>query len=135
MQKGQAALEYIAIVGLALLIATPLIIQAQESSQDIQQSFQNGLAKNALNNIEEAASLVYSQGPPARVTFSIRLPEGINRTNVSGSFIHIRRDLGPGQTDFVNTLDFNVTGEIPTTAGVHEMVAEAEESHVNITEK
>lgn len=135
MRQGQVALEYIAIVGLALLVATPLIIEAQESSQSMRESFQNGLAKNALNNVEEAASLVHSQGPPAKVTFDIRLPDGITRANVTDNYVHIRRSVGAGETNFYNTLDFNVTGDLPENAGVHTMVAEAEEDHVNITEK
>ncbi|MFB6294175.1 MAG: hypothetical protein ABEI97_00285 [Candidatus Nanohaloarchaea archaeon] len=135
MRSGQVALEYIAIVGLALLIATPLIIEAQKSSQDLQQSFRSGLAKNALNNVEEAASLVHSQGPPAKTTFTIRLPDGITQTNVTDQYLHIRRDIGGAETDFYNTLDFNVTGDLPERSGVHTMVAEAEPDHVNITAK
>lgn len=124
-----------AIIGLALLISTPLVIEAQESSQGLRQSFNNGLAKNALNNIEEAASLVNSQGPPAKVSFDIRLPPDITGTNVSDDFIRIRRDAGAGETTFFNALDFNVTGSIPNSSGVHTMVATAEEDHVSITEK
>ncbi len=135
MRLGQVSLEYIAVVGIGLLIATPLIIEAQESSQEMQRSFDNGLARNALNNIEEAASLVNAQGPPARVTFEVRLPTGIVSTNVTGSRLHIRRDVGPAENDFYNPLDFNVTGDIPETAGVHTMVAKAEDDHVNITAK
>ncbi|MFB6294740.1 MAG: hypothetical protein ABEI97_03195 [Candidatus Nanohaloarchaea archaeon] len=135
MRRGQVALEYIAIIGIALLISTPLIIQAQESSQSLRDSFQNGLAKNALNNIEEAASLVHSQGPPAKTTFTIRLPPGITQTNVTDRYFHIRRDIGAAETDFYNTVDFNVTGDIPANAGVHTMVAEAENDYVNVTEQ
>ncbi|MDY6774427.1 MAG: hypothetical protein SVS85_04465 [Candidatus Nanohaloarchaea archaeon] len=135
MGKGQVSLEYMAIIGLALLIGTPLVIQAQKSSQDLQQSFRNGLAKSALNSMEEAARLVHSQGPPARVTFRVRLPAGIMQTNVTDNYLHIRRDVGAGSTDFYNTVEFNVTGEIPENSGTHRMVAEAEESYVNITAK
>ncbi|MCJ7478571.1 MAG: hypothetical protein MUP63_00135 [Candidatus Nanohaloarchaeota archaeon QJJ-7] len=135
MRKGQVALEYMAIIGLALLVSTPLIIEVQTSSQDLRDSFQNGLAKNALNNAEEAASLVNSQGPPAKVTFRIRLPDGITQTNVSDSYLYIQRRMGATETDFYNTVDFNVKGDLPETSGVHTMVAEAEPNHVNITEK
>ncbi len=135
MRRGQVALEYIAIIGLALLISTPLVIEAQESSQSLRDSFNNGLAKNALNNIEEAASLVNSQGPPAKTTFTIRLPPGVSQTNVTDQYFHIRREVGAGSTDFYNSVEFNVNGSIPTGAGVHTMVAEAENDYVNVTEQ
>ncbi|MDY6766379.1 MAG: hypothetical protein SVW77_03350 [Candidatus Nanohaloarchaea archaeon] len=133
MRHGQVALEYLVIISIALLLSSPLIVQAQESSQSLQDSYQNGLAKNALNNIEEAAALVNAQGPPAKVTFSIRLPDRIIATNVSGSQIMIRREVGAGSTTFRNTMSFTVNGSLPTTGGVHTMVAEAEPSYVNIT--
>lgn len=131
--KGQAAIEYLAIVGIALLITAPLIVQTQKSSIGLQTSYQNGLAKTSLNTMEEAAALVNSQGEPARVTFDVRLPEDIDQTNVTDNYLHIRRSVGTDTYNFYNTLSFNVSGTIPTTSGIHTMVAKAEDDYVNIT--
>lgn len=131
--KGQAAIEYLSIVGIALLLTAPLIVQTQESTIAMQNSYENGLAKTALNTIEEAAALVNSQGEPARVTFKVRLPKDINHTNVTDRIIHIRRAVGGETYSFYNSLPFNVSGNIPTSSGIHEMVAKAEEDYVNIT--
>lgn len=130
---GQAAIEYLTVIAIALLISTPLIIQTQQSSIEVRSAFNDGLVENALNGVEEAASLVNSQGDPARVTFRIRLPPGINQTNVSDRFLYVQRRTTGGYTDFYNVLDFNVSGDLPTTPGVHGMVAEAEDDYVNIT--
>lgn len=130
---GQAAIEYLTVIGIALLVSTPLIIQTQQSSIEVQSAFNDGLVQNALNAVEEAASLVNSQGDPARVTFRIRLPSGINQTNVSDQFLYIQRRTPNGYTDFYNTLEFNVSGDLPEDPGVHRMVAEAEDDYVNIT--
>lgn len=133
--KGQAAIEYLSIVGIALLISAPLVMQTQKSSIDLQNSYQNGLAKNALNNIEEAAALVHSQGEPAKVTFSVRLPNNVKHTNVTDTYFHISREMGTDTYHFYNEVSFNVSGTIPNASGVHVMRAEAEENYVNITEK
>lgn len=135
-RKGQAAIEYLAMVGVALLIAAPLIIQTQRTSFELKNSFSSSIAKNSLNNLEESASLVYSQGEPAKVTIDIRIPERVTQTNVSDSYLHIRRRIEKGrETDFYNTLDFNVSGSIPNSEGVHKMVVEAWNGQVNISEK
>lgn len=131
--QGQAAIEYLTVIGIALLISTPLIIQTQRTTVEVRSAFNDGLVQNALNNVEEAAGLVNSQGDPARVTFTIRLPPGINQTNVSGQFLYIQRRTANGYTDFYNPLDFNVSGTLPNTSGVHSVVAEAEDDYVNIT--
>lgn len=130
---GQAAIEYMSVIAIALLISTPLIIQSQQASIGVKSAFNDALVQNALNNVEEAAALVNSQGEPARVTFRIRLPPGINQTNVSDQFLYIQRRTPNGYSDFYNVLSFNVSGTLPNTSGVHSMVAEAEENYVNIT--
>ncbi len=131
--KGQAAIEYLAIVGIALLLTAPLIVQTQQSAFELQTSYQNGLAKTALNTMEEAAAIVNSQGEPARVTVTVRLPNRINRTNVTDNYLHIRRVSGTDTYTFYNTVSFNVSGSIPTSSGVHRIIATAEEDYVNIT--
>lgn len=133
--KGQAALEYLVVIGFALLLSLPLIIKMQSSSANVQHAYKSSMAKNALNNIEEAASLVNSQGEPAKVTFKIQLPDGITQTNVTDNYIHIRREVQSRPADFINPLDFNVSGSIPNSSGVHEMVAEAWNNQVNVSEK
>lgn len=133
-RQGQAALEYLMILGIALLIAAPIILQVQQSSFLLRDSFQNGLVRNSLNNIEEAAALVNSQGEPAKVTFRIRLPDRLVQTNVTDNYVYVERRIGGGKTaEFYSVLDFNVSGEIPVEEGIHVMVAEAEPGYVNIT--
>lgn len=130
---GQAAIEYLAMVGIALLLTAPLVIEVQQASMDLQQSYQHAQTKNALNNIEEAATLVNAQGKPAQVTFRIQLPSNILQTNVTDQYLHIRRKIRGKPHDTYNILDFNVSGTIPETKGVYAMTAKAEEDYVNIT--
>jgi len=131
---GQAAIEYLSIVGIAMLLTAPIIVQTQQSTTAVGESYQNGLAKTALNTVDEAAALVNSQGEPARVTFRVRLPDGINRTEVTSEYIHIRRVSGGQTYNFYNSIAFNISGTIPTSSGVHTLVAEAETDYVNITQ-
>jgi hypothetical protein len=135
VSQGQAALEYMAMIGIALLISAPLIFNVNTSAFELQRSFQTSMAQNALNNIEEAASLVHSQGEPAKVTFTIRLPEGIKHTNVTDQRLHIAKEVDGGTTDIYNFLDFNVSGSIPNASGTYQMQAEAWNGQVNVSEK
>lgn len=133
MRQGQVSLEYMAIIGLALLISTPLMIEVQDSSRELQNSFDNALVQNALDSIEEGASLVHTQGPPAKTTFDVRLPEGIEATNVTDKYVLIERRVSGATSDFFVGFDFNVDGSIPSNAGVHTIKAEAEQGYVNIS--
>ncbi|MDY6788713.1 MAG: hypothetical protein SVV03_01995 [Candidatus Nanohaloarchaea archaeon] len=134
--KGQAAIEYLAMVSIALFIAAPLVIQTQQTSFELKNSFRSSLTKNALNNLEEAASLVNSQGEPAKVSIDIRLPEDIKQTNVTENYFHVAREVEGGRlAHFYNVMDFNVSGSIPNSQGKHTMVVEAWNEQVNVSAK
>ncbi|MFB6166852.1 MAG: hypothetical protein ABEJ62_01160 [Candidatus Nanohaloarchaea archaeon] len=135
-RKGQAAIEYLAIVGLVLLFATPLLIRAQTSAGDLRRTADMVAASNALDTVSQAASFVYSQGEPARITFRVSVPSGVNLSNVTGNYIHFQMDGSHGGGDLYEILEFNVTGDIPPDRGVYTMVAEAVgENNVSIHEK
>lgn len=130
---GQAAIEYLAMMGIALLLTAPVVIEVQQASMDLQHSYQHAQTKDTLNNIEEAATLVNAQGTPAQVTFRVQIPSNVVHTNVTGQYLHIRREIGGQPHDMYNVLEFNVSGTIPTDRGVYAMTAKAEEEYVNIT--
>lgn len=134
--SGQAAIEYLALIGFVLLLSAPLLLQAQESTGALETSTDRLTAVNALDTTEDAARLVYSQGEPAKVTFDIELPRGVVEQNVTGQYIRLRLEQRGQETDLIRVVPFNVTGDLPTERGQHTMVAEAVgRTNVSISEK
>lgn len=131
--KGQAALEYMVVISFALLLAAPIIIRAQSSTSDLRDSKKLATAKNSLNKIQDASELVYSQGPPAQVSFSIEIPSDVRNTTVSDNQIAMKLEVFKGLTDVYNLMDINMSGEIPVKRGVYKMKARAYENYVNIS--
>ena len=72
--RAQTAMEYLSIVGIVLVFVIPiwayLITIEQQTSTELSLSY----SKNAARQIADASSLVYSQGPPAKLTFQIYIP-------------------------------------------------------------
>lgn len=134
--KGQAAIEYLAIIGFVLLFATPILVQSQTAASDLRFAADTVSARNALTTTAEAARFVFSQGEPARVTFAITVPRGVRHTNVSGNALHVKMDEAHGNDDLYTFLEFNVTGSIPAEQGRYQMVAEAvSDTNVSISPK
>lgn len=132
--KGQAALEYMVVISFAFLLAAPLLLNAQRSARELRTSSRLSLARNSLNTIEDAARIVHSQGSPARLSFTIRVPSRVTKANVSGRQVKMRLEAYGGVTDVYSLLDFNVSGSLPTAQGRYKMQAKAEDNYVNISQ-
>jgi len=132
-RHGQHALEYLVIIAFALILATPIIFNAQLSSVDLGVVTRSSMAKNALSAIKESAELVYSQGEPARVSFKVTLPSGINESLVSLREISFTLNGNREPFKVYEIVDFNVTGSLPINPGTHTITTKAEGNYVNIT--
>lgn len=136
--KGQAALEYMVMISIALLIAAPIILQAQTSMQDVESLSKSSRIDSTLDSIEQGARLVNSQGSPARTTFAVTLPDRIVEARAEDNYVlYVRRGPNGNQT-FVRFFSFNVTGNPPASDGLHRVQVEAvspegEPDYVNIT--
>ena len=67
--SGQAAIEYLSIVGIALLLLTPIILVAQQHIKDLNNDTRMMLAMEAKNKIAAASDIVHAQGPPSTMIF------------------------------------------------------------------
>ncbi len=131
--SGQAAIEYLSIVGIALLLLTPIILVAQQHIKDLNNDTRMMLALEAKNKIAAASDIVRAQGPPSTMTVSIQFPAGIMRVAIEDRMILIEVPSAEGSSDLVSIFDYNVTGNISTSAGSHKIRIEAMYDKVNIT--
>lgn len=132
MRRGQAAVEYLILIGFVLLASSPMFVQVQQSSLQIEDATNQLRAQDALDTMGEAAGLVHSQGEPARVTFEANFPSSIESVNVTRNYIRMR----VRGEDYIEFVEFNVTGDLPMSQGYHTLVAEAVgRTNVSIHEK
>lgn len=132
-RTGQAALEYFVMISLALLIATPLIMQAQGALQDVQDTNREARMQQALDAIEQGVKMAASQGEPARLSYTVSIPSGVVYSNVTEKYIHYRLQTTSSESSFFRTFDTNVSGSLPETRGKYLLRIEAESSYVNVT--
>ncbi len=134
-RKAQAALEYMITVSIALLILTPFLLRGYDAMTGLGQNSNILLAKNSLDKVSEAAKIVYSQGPPAKMTVKAQFPHNLLASNVSQKELSLSVRKFSSSTDIVAFLDFNVTGSLPyDSGGMHTIVVEAlQDGTVNVT--
>ena len=113
-------MEYATIIILLLVVLIPIIYLG---FRDIQTASQVSRTKIAVDAIADAANRIYAQGPGARTTIEIFLPDGINSANITGAEVNYNVILpGGGATDVFALAKGNLTGNLPISVGRHLLV-------------
>lgn len=135
--KGQSSIEFLLVVGVALVVSAPFILSAQESILNIESTSESVSMQNSLNKIEEAVETVGVAGEPARRTFRISIPRGVEEAKVyKKTAIIYTLDTGSGRRNMTKIFDVNVTAPsgLPTEEGDPRITVFAWNNQVNITE-
>ncbi|MBS3172316.1 class III signal peptide-containing protein [Candidatus Woesearchaeota archaeon] len=125
MKKGQAAFEYMILVGALLVVLIPLFYYVSYySSQNVKVE----KLEDAVQTLGRTTDSLYSLGPGNKDYVIISLPGAISETKVSGTEILIKIDIFGDTSDFYYTTKGPVTGSIPTEQGNFEMEIEVLEN-------
>lgn len=129
--KAQTAVEYFIIVSVALLILLPLILYINDLIIGYNDKTRVSLAENAVKKIGENADWVYSQGQPARRTFEVYMPGGIDQISFENRTIVIRVKTSAGSSDsYYNTIS-PLNGSLPSSEGYYTISLAAFQNFVN----
>lgn len=130
--KGQAAIEYMTVFGMALVLTTPFVVKAHSSIMEIHSSSSVVSMQDSLNDIDIAVRTVSAAGEPSARTFEIRIPDNINETYIQEGTIIVRLNTPTGTTRLSRSFDTNLTGGIPTDSGLYLLRVKAEDGEVNL---
>ncbi|MFH0961882.1 MAG: hypothetical protein V1820_04325 [archaeon] len=133
-RSAQISVEFLIVVGLVLLMLSPLWFSLYRSVADEQETLKISSAKIALSRIARASELVYIQGYPAETTVVVSFPSGIVNYSLGNNETVLRISFKGTFLDVVEPSKTNVTGSLPTAAGLHRVRIRAEEGgYVNIS--
>ena len=128
-KRGQAAFEYMILVGAILVILIPLFYYSNYYST---QGVKLEKAEDAVRTLGKAADSLYALGPGNKDYVWINLPGSIRETSLVGNEILIKVYVLGGESDFYYTTIGPVTGSIPTDKGTFRMKIEVFDSGVKI---
>jgi len=132
MKTLQAALEYIAILGVVLAFIIPLWVYTISLYQQTNTELSLSYAENAVKQIADTASLVYSQGPPAKVSLRVYIPVGVVNITMVNTTIIFNVSTPFGYTNVFAISDAKLNGSIPTEEGYYLLSIEAKNDYVEI---
>jgi len=130
MQRGQTTLEFLMILGVALLILLVTITISNDQGSALSTRKSELQASLAATDIGNAAREVYAQGMGARKLATVTLPRSYN-----GSMSYINSTalvIRAGRSDYVQTFPFQVKGALPARPGTFQFLVENEGGVINV---
>jgi uncharacterized protein (UPF0333 family) len=132
--KGQTAIEYLLLFSLVFAILAILTSYAQDITERNREEIIMSNAVIAVNKIAEAADIVYTQGKPSAITFSVYIPENVNSIIFSNNMINMKINVNSGINDIFAASKAPLQGSISTDSGTKRIKVKSEGSYVNVTQ-
>ena len=134
--RGQVAIEYLFLMGFALLLTLPLVIIYHTQSLRLSEETAAAMVERAAGQIGAAADTVYYLGSPSVRTVTVQLPQNIKSVAFSGQSVIFTMDSSSGDYEHVAWSAANLTGSFTATQGPHVLMFSAmHNSWVNVTER
>ena len=133
MQKiSQAAVELIVILAAALVILLSIVIINSTTMTASSSQLEETKARSALDDIVNAAELVYQGGVGGKTRVFVTLPGNIASVNINNKLVEINLLTAGGLNNIHRTTDFAVSGSIPITEGNYWIDIESRAAYVLI---
>ena len=127
--KSQTSFETLIIMAVMVVIILILLVFNTDLSGTYSTKYSRDKIKTALEDISVAAEQAYNQGQGAKSRVFISLPNIIIKSTVEGQTLtfNIYYSVNSeGVTPVYKNLDFNVTGNLPSSAGNHWLIRESQ---------
>lgn len=129
--KAQSSVEYMAVIGISLLIIIPLagfVWTQNETATRVRQ------AEVSANTIAKTAESLYAQGNGAKATVDAIFPAGYdaNKSYVRERTVLLRVVTPGGAGDVIARSDANLTGTLPAGPGYRVLTLQLVNGTVNV---
>lgn len=132
--KAQISLEYMIIIGFALIITLPLLVIFFSNSSELTENVNTHQAKKIVREVVSAAEKVYYLGEPSQAVVRINMPGGVEDVIIRNKEFLLKVQFRTSITDIYEVSSVNLTGSISSTSGIKNILVQAHEDFVNITE-
>lgn len=133
--KGQASIELVATVGIALVIATPFVLEAQRTMIDVELGSETAELQASLDKLAEAVRDVGSMSEYSTKTVEMRLSRDMDNFTVSNDRAIIYSEEVSGRVvNYTRIFDTKVdASNMPQNQGIYTIEVKAWQDQVNIS--
>ena len=134
-KRSQVSLEFLTIVGFALVMLFPLVIIFNSESEAIKDQLYGNQIENICRTIVDKAESMYYLGSPSQTTLKVMFPPRIENVTITNRelkfyYINSNNDI----QEIYETSLINITGSVSSHSGIHYILIKAEGDYVSITD-
>ena len=131
--RAQISMEYLLIMGFALLITFPIVISFFANATNTAEQVGYSQARQTARKIVDAAESVYYLGKPSSTTLRVYIPERTSAVVITGRELTFRMRTTAGYSDIVVLSAVNLTGSVQPDSGLRYIKVEATGDSVAIS--
>ncbi len=131
--KSQVSVEYMLIMGFATIMIVPLLLIYYIYTSESSDSVATGQAIQIARKIVDASETVYYLGKPSQTTLKFNFPDNIKKIRLENYELVINVSTKTGIAEIVQVSSVNISGDLPTSQGIHIITIKAEDNYVKVT--
>ena len=133
MTKSQVSVEYMLVMGFATLMTIPLLLIYYTYSADSSDTVATSQALQIARMIVDSSESVYYLGKPSQTMLKLNFPDKIKAAKMENYEVIFNLSTTHGIAEIVQVSAVNISGNLPTSRGIHIITIKAEEGYVQIT--
>ena len=127
-------MEYFVIATMVMMFMIPVWVHITTTQQQVGYELSLSYARNAAKQIADAASLVHSQGAPAKINIKVYIPNGVENVTINDKTLIFKVNRGDYVSDVWYTSSATLQGEdkISTNEGYYYFDIISHDTYVEI---
>ena len=121
------------MIGFTLFLTIPLLLIYGTEKQSISNQVSFSQAKQIATKIADNAETVYYLGKPSQTTIRLYIPYNVKSIILNDYEVVVTLNMGGSILEAVAVSSVNMSGNVESAPGIHEILIIAEESYVNVT--
>jgi hypothetical protein len=132
--RAQAAVEYFVIAAMVMMFMIPVWVHITTTQQNAGFELSLSYARNSVKQIADAASLVHSQGAPAKINIKVYIPAGVENVSIIDKTLIMKVNTGGQVSEVWHESSATLQGEdqISTNEGYYYFDIISHDSYVEI---
>lgn len=133
-KKTQISVEYLVLLGFLVFIIISILGIAFFYAGNIRTGVSVNQISAFADKVITTSENVYYAGEPSRATITVYLPEGVNDIEIINNDLVFTFQTDSGINKMAFGSNVPIDGEFDTSSGAHNLLVEALEDKVNITQ-
>jgi len=133
--KGQSSVEFVSIIGIALVLAAPFVIESQDTMINLITDSEAAEFQASLNDMGDAATQVAASGEKSSRTIEITIPDNVENIYEQDRALIFEMDRGGSLQNFSQIFPATTNSNITTDQGLKTVKIKFKTSELHLEQK